>query len=88
MARSRSERRASRRRVVAHRTSLAYALWHDAHYFVDAARAGHWAKFNPHVCCAMCQSDEPYPERWRWDGGIDEDGLLISEPAWYRSGMR
>ena len=88
MAHSRSERRASRRRVVARRVSLAYALWSDARSFVDTGRAGRWAKFNPHVCCAMCQSDEPYPGRWRWDGVLDEEGFLVREPEWRDSGMR
>ena len=88
MAHSRSERREFRRRIVARRLSLAYILWSDARSFVDVARAGRWSKFNPHVCCAMCQDDNPYPGRWRWDGRLDADGYLINEPVPVNRGMR
>jgi hypothetical protein len=68
----RAARRRQRRAVIARRIGQARARWSFRPDLDDPA-LGAWAKWNPFVCCSLCQSEDRRPAPWRWDGQLEPD---------------
>jgi hypothetical protein len=81
---TRAARRRVRRAVIARRTAAAVSQWSvTPGWMLDPATrglTGRWSKWNPLVCCTRCQWDPPRPG-WRWDGLLDDDGILPRPPV-------
>ena len=83
--RDRAARRMVRRRIIARRVAQTRMRWSPFWSPPNPRMRGMYDSFNPLVCCARCQYDDPREARWRWDRVL-VDGDLLRTPI-RREGM-